>query len=737
MRNNRLLVAAAAAALVCYAGETRFWTQDDMSDFEKGNLTRLSLRSDGRLMLAPVVKELLDSSVAYLWALARDSKGTLYAGGGAPGASTAKLFAIDAQGRSRTVAEVEGLEIHAIAIDRQDRVYVASNPDGKVYRIGSNGKPELFYDPHAKYIWAMAFSSKGDLYIATGDQGDIYRVTPGGKGSVFFQTEETHARSLTLDAQDNLIVGTEPSGLILRITPAGEGFVLYQAAKREITAVAVTPDGTIYAAGVGNKQPGAPIVTQAPVPLVPITPTGSQPAAQSPGTAIALRPSLIQPPTFGSAAASIAGGSDVYRIGKDGDPRTIWSHPQDVVYALAISPQGRPIVGTGNKGNVYRIDGDRVYTQLVNLAPTQVTDFASDGHGRIFAATGNVGKVFQIGPELEKQGSIESEVFDVGAFSYWGRLSFRGNAAGGSIAFETRTGNLSRPQKNWSPWRPAPVTGDGGRIASPSARFVQYRATLTSANGQSPELSSVDVAYLAKNVSPTVDELEITPPNYRFPVPSTPLSTPPSLSLPPLGRKRTSSPSTLLELGAGTPSMPYAKGFLGARWLASDENDDTLIYKVEIRGTGEKDWKLLRDNVREKYLSWDSTGFADGEYVLRVTASDAPSNPPAQALENRLVSDPFLIDNTPPGIAGLRATPQGNKIEVRWKAADALSDLGKAEYSVNGGDWLVVEPATKLTDSRDLEFLLVIDRPAGGECTVAVRVADEYDNQTVEKVVVK
>ena len=112
----------------------------------------------------------------------------------------------------------------------------------------------MFYDPHAKYIWALAFSRSGDLFVATGDQGEIHRVTPSGAGSVFFKTEEAHARSLAIDANNNLIVGTDPSGLILRITPAGDGFVLYQAPKREITAVAIAPDGTIYAAGVGKKQ---------------------------------------------------------------------------------------------------------------------------------------------------------------------------------------------------------------------------------------------------------------------------------------------------------------------------------------------------------------------------------------------------------------------------------------------------------------------------------------------------
>ena len=65
-------------------------------------------------------------------------------------------------------------------------------------------------------------------------------------------------RSLAIDGKGNLIVGTEPGGLVLRVSPAGEGFVLYQMAKREVTAVAVAPDGAIYAAAVGNRQTPRP-----------------------------------------------------------------------------------------------------------------------------------------------------------------------------------------------------------------------------------------------------------------------------------------------------------------------------------------------------------------------------------------------------------------------------------------------------------------------------------------------
>ena len=182
-------------------------------------------------------------------------------------------------------------------------------------------------------------------------------------------------------------------------------------------------------------------------------------------------------------------------------------------------------------------------------------------------------------------------------------------------------------------------------MASPPARFVQWQATLTADSaGHSPELESVDVAYLPKNVEPRIDEIEITPANYKFPPPSTPLIAAPSqsLSLPPMGRRATPSLSISTDGSTTTPAMQFAKGFIGARWLASDPNGDPMIYTVEIRGVNETEWKLLKDKVAEKYLSWDSTAFPDGEYRLRVTASDAPGNPPAEALTSRMESAPFI-----------------------------------------------------------------------------------------------
>ncbi len=190
----------------------------------------------------------------YLWALAQDSKGTVYYAGGAPTGATAKVFALP-----RTVSRRCWLNSRARSSRARggsgDRVYAAVLPDAKIYRIDAAGKAELFFDPKCKYIWAMAFDRCGNLFVATGDSGLIYKVTPDGNGKKFLDTQETHARSMIIDACGQSDRRHRARRLDLARHSAGQSFVLYQANKREVTAVA-EHEGLIYAAAIGSKPAG-------------------------------------------------------------------------------------------------------------------------------------------------------------------------------------------------------------------------------------------------------------------------------------------------------------------------------------------------------------------------------------------------------------------------------------------------------------------------------------------------
>ena len=280
---NRLATATLAvllAAAPAAAEKTRVWSQTKASDFQKGTAEKVSIRSDGSIELAPRLREVFSTPSEYLWDLARDASGAIYAAGG----PDAKVYRIAPDGESSVFFETEAVEAHALAFDADGNLYVAVTPDAKVFRVTPDSDSSLFYETEAAYIWDMVFDEKGDLYLATGNKGKIHRVSPDGTGEVYFETEETHVRSLAIDVNGDLIVGADPGGLVMRISRGGDGaahgFVLYQSPKKEITSIAVASDGTVYAAGVGNRTatPATPRPTPTPRPATPPAAAAPEPA---------------------------------------------------------------------------------------------------------------------------------------------------------------------------------------------------------------------------------------------------------------------------------------------------------------------------------------------------------------------------------------------------------------------------------------------------------------------------
>ena len=736
--NRIFLLAALLTFSVSLSGETtKKWEQSTFDEFEKGTATGLSIRSDGKLMLAPKLKEIHEASSSYLWSLATDSRGNLYAGAG----PEAKVFRIAANGESSVFFETDAVEIHALAVDGEDNLYAATSPDSQVFKITPSGDASVFFDPDAAYIWGMAFDSKGNLFLASGDNGRIFRVTPAGEGSVFFETEETHVRAIVIDSSDNLIVGTDPGGLILRISndrtsndrasndggEAPTGFVLYQSSKKEITALTQAADGTIYAAGVGNRK-AAPAVRPA------TTVTTKRPSPAAPGTPHTAARKPPAPPAPSGLLTNLTGGSEVYRIAPDGEPRVAWSSTTDLVYALAFDSQDRLLIGTGDRGRLIRLDSETLSSLVLKSTSSQITALAAGPAGKVFAATSSVGKIHALGPELERKGSFESELHDSKIFSQWGRLQWRGETAGdSSVSVSLRTGNLNSPARNWSDWSQPVTDPEGAHAGSPSSRFAQWRAVLESPDGrQSPLLDAVLLYYFSKNVAPRIEDVEITPPSYTFVRKATPAAA--NRSLPPIGSKPPAKPPNRPRQGH---TMTPRKGYIGVRWAAVDANNDNMLYQLEIRGSDERQWKLLEEEVDRDYFSWDTTSFADGSYRVRITASDEPSNPDAEALTDSRVSAPFVIDNSSPAISDLRASIAGGKLRVEFAAADTAMKIRKAEYSLDGSDWKPILPASRLFDSKQLTFDFETEDAESGEHTVAVRVYDGHHNLAAAKVVVR
>jgi sugar lactone lactonase YvrE len=733
------------------AEHTRRWRQSTYEEFLKGTTHGIAVRSDGRLELAPKFTQLADADASYLWAVKLDAKGTPYATGGSP----ARVFKLDANGKAATVFESSELSAQTIAFDATGTLYVGTSPDGKVYKVSASGEKSVFFDPKTKYIWDIAFGPDGTLYVGTGDKGQIYAVAPDGKSELFYASDEAHIRVIAFDGKGNVIVGTEPSGRVLRLTKpksggSAEGFVLYETPKREVTALAVGSDGSIFVAAIGERQHNAAVNlgVSSGTTTTMVTPSGSVTVigpAQGTQQQQAPTPFIAFPPQISSG---------IYKIAPDGAPEELWASRDDVVYSLGIGGDGRLLAGLGNSGALLAIDGKGVFAQLAKAGSAQITGIARNGAGKIFLCTANPGKLIALGPEYEPEGTYESRSFDTQLFSQWGRVEWWSPAGADTKSHATkskdprlelyvRSGNTEDPGKEWSKWY-GPYSTSGAQTEAPAARFAQWKAVIH--DGRPGDgIEWVSLAYEPKNVAPVIDGIALQEPGVRaqaqqnLATGAAPLAT---LKYPPA---QTTSGAVILNQTQTTtttkfeapPQATVQKGYQTVVWTAHDDNEDELKYTVYFRGESEKEWKLLKENLEQKFYSFDTTTLADGAYYLKIVASDAASNPPDRALKTERESERFEVDNTPPAVGKVESSLTGGKATIRFAATDAESNIERAQYSVDGGEWLLLAPITGISDGKQGSYEFTVNGLKAGEHTIAVRVYDRFENVGSGKVQVE
>ena len=115
--------------------------------------------------------------------------------------------------------------------------------------------------------------------------------------------------------------------------------------------------------------------------------------------------------------------------------------------------------------------------------------------------------------------------------------------------------------------------------------------------------------------------------------------------------------------------------------------------------------------------------------MLRVVASDSPSNAPATALTGALESTAFDIDNTPPVITVTSVNRQSNRLTIAFEVRDDNSNVQKAEYSLDGDRWQTIYPKDGIPDSRVEQFELVLEGDLGSH-GVIIRATDALNNMS-------
>src|SRR5208337_137840 len=86
---------------------------------------------EGGLELAPAFQSRATTPSTYIWSIASDAAGNVYAAAGSP----ARVYRITPDGQIATIFEPQELQVQALVVTKNGIVYAATAPDGKVYRL--------------------------------------------------------------------------------------------------------------------------------------------------------------------------------------------------------------------------------------------------------------------------------------------------------------------------------------------------------------------------------------------------------------------------------------------------------------------------------------------------------------------------------------------------------------------------------------------------------------------------
>jgi hypothetical protein len=604
------------------------WVQKTATDFRRGDFKNSVVRDDGTILGGPNSKLVVSSGEPVAWSVA-SAGDVVYVGTG----HSARLLKVE-NGQTNVIYEGAEVAISALTTDAAGNVYAGVSPGGRVYRFAPNGTRTTILQSGESFIHALEWQGNTLIAATGGSRGAIYKIASPEAALAstltskpFATVTQKHIKSIS-SLNGAIFAGTSDDAVLYRIDDSGQATAIYQ-------------PGTIAQSVATSSSPSGPTSQTT---LVVISGSGAAP-----------NPLLSDSGASGSVAG---GGNEILAVcaiaGKNGSPDTtyfgtltsgsvwgyapgkgvfeVWKSAGRSIYALSQDANGNLIVACDG-GEVWQLafDGDVVRAaRVLDANQPQVVALNVTG-GKILAATANNAAIYEISAQQQAAAVFTSNVFDAGQIVRFGSL----RSLGSGYTIESRSGNTLEPDETWSAFQPL----NDGQIASPPARFLQYRATLSD-KGQ---LNRVEVLYRSPNRAPKVS----------------------------------------WNLAAG---LDYISGKKNLAWTASDPDADVLRSTVELaRAEGtERDWKPIElKTITASTVELDSTKFTDGLYVFRVSVSDAARNAD-DPKKDVAISNPVVIDNTAPVLAGLAITklPDGKGWRLTADGSDLTSPLAGADWRV-------------------------------------------------------
>ncbi|NUN97960.1 MAG: hypothetical protein HUU16_17490 [Candidatus Omnitrophica bacterium] len=689
-----LLLAGLMLPGVAFAVSPESWRISSYSDFSQGESERVSIVNPGEIRLSPshqVFSVIRDPSV---WSLAESPDGsTLYVGTG----NSAKVYKVATGGSSATAeaklfADLDGNAVYTLLPGKQGELYAGVSPEGKVFKIAPDGSVTLIGESDEDYIWAMVFDATGDLILATGGKGLIKKMTLEGKTKTLVKTEEKHILSLAADPTGKIYFGTAPNGWVGLLENQKDFRVLHDSELSEVKALALDSEGSLYAGIIPSLQ-------------------------------VEQKRDVPQPPQGGGGPKTDK-SSELVKISPNGLARSLGKTANAAINTLNAGPFGI-LVGTGDEGKLFQIGFREDLDLVADFEKNDLLAIIPRKAGGLWIGTGNPGSVIAFPMGTNKGGVYASKALDAETPSQWGRMSWVASIPEGvTLAFETRSGNTKEPDDTWSDWS-EPLNAPG-KASSPVARFLQWRAKFGgSPDGKSATVEEVEIIHQSLNQPPRIESVQFG--DQSATSGNGGAAGAQAAKSDSAGAKTSSSKSAQSE-GGSTAANP---NLVQLSWQATDPNGDTLIYDLHYRRVSENLWKEIETDLKTAKHPWNVLALPDGDYEVRLIASDRLANPPDQAASDRWRSEPIRVDKTAPEVVEwLTPTAGAGTYDVEARVVDATSRLVGAEAILDGDEDkpIPLVPKDGIADTNEETYKIHVEGLVSGEHSLVVRAKDEKGN---------
>ncbi len=565
--------------------------------------------------------------------------------------------------------------IRTMVVDSGNNLYLGATGGGQVYKFAGQ-QLDKYYETDQFAVTALAVDTDGTLYAGTAPDGQLFAITAQDEGKLLCELPADYIWDLELANDGHIWAATGPEGIIYQVDKDGQFSVYTDLPQSHVLTLASNGDG-LWA---GTSQPGCVY------------------RIARRGQAVSLLEiddsditSLTVTETGQLYAASAPKGY-IYRIGPDDKVTKVYEDKANGVYAL-LATGGEVYAGTQPQGRILSILDDQHYTiihQDEKAGP--ILSLAASTDGTVYAAGSNPAQL--LSGRLAEAGTFTSAILDAKRPSQWGRIRWVAEGdEDGRITARCRSGNSTDPDDGtWSVWsRPY---GSGECIDIPPARYLQYRFNIQrSADKLVPRIDRVAINYLPANRRPT---LKVKQP----------------------------------EEGAALHETVEVK------WDADDSDEDTLSATIYLRPAGQTEWEEIAGPLQESSYELDTTTKQPGQYDLKITVSDEPSNPQT-AKSTELVLRGMILDNEEPTLRLGEVSRPGEEdmVVIAGSAFDKHSGVAGVSWQANGDDnWYGAAAADGMYGDSFESFTIRTTQVAAEATKLLVRAWDRAGNVADETV---